>query len=132
MSLRQLFRNTLDHFGGPDRRQFPFISPPIERRQPRIDAEDYAARHSIDHTLARKAELRRIAPTRPDAAERYLQLLVWELAGLREMVTVLKGTTAGRDLHECVAEAREEIERLEVEVSWCNAWMERWRSTPPA
>ncbi|MGH7497800.1 MAG: hypothetical protein ACREL3_03000 [Gemmatimonadales bacterium] len=132
MSLIQLLRDTLDQLGGQHRRRIPFITPALERRQPRIAAEDYAARHSIDHTLDRKAELRRLAPTRPEAARRYLQLLLWELEGLREMVNVLKGTTAGRDLHECLAEARDEIERLEIEVGWCTAWLERWPNTPTA
>jgi hypothetical protein len=81
--------------------------------------EDYAARHSIEHTLDRKAELRRLAPTRPEAAARYYQLLTYELEGLREVMTTLQTTTGGRDLHECLAENRAEIERLEVEVAWC-------------
>ena len=66
--------------------------------------EDYAARHSIEHTLDRKAELRRMAPSRPDAAARYHQLLTYELEGLREVVHTLRTTTGGRDLQECLAE----------------------------
>jgi hypothetical protein len=81
--------------------------------------EDYAARHSIEHTLDRKAELRRLAPTRPEAAARYHQLLTYELEGLREVMATLQTTTGGRDLHECLAENRAEIERLEIEVAWC-------------
>ena len=81
--------------------------------------EDYAARHSIDHTLDRKAELRRLAPSQPAAAARYHQLLTYELQGLRELVATLQTTAGGRDLHECLAESRAEIERLEIEVAWC-------------
>jgi hypothetical protein len=100
----------------------------LERRRPRIAAEDYAARHSIEHTVDRKAELRRMAPTRPEAAHRYRQLLLWELDGLREMVAALAGASGGRDLQECLAEARQEIARLEIEASW----IEQWPSAPIA
>ena len=118
----EVLRSAFTDLGGRHRRRLPFLTPALERRRPRLAAEDYAARHSIEHTLDRKAELRRLAPTRPEAAERYRQLLLWELQGLREMVSVLTGTTGGRDLQECLAEAREEIVRLEIEVSWCSAW----------
>lgn len=101
------------------RRRLAFLNPPIERRRPRIQMEDYAARHSIDHTLDRKAELRRLAPAHPQAAERYHQLLTYELQGLRELVATLQTTAGGRDLQECLAESRAEIERLEIEVAWC-------------
>ncbi len=83
--------------------------------------EDYAARHSIDHTLDRKAELRRLAPGHPEAAARYHQLLSYELQGLRELVATLQTTTGGRDLAECLAETRAEIDRLEIEVAWCES-----------
>jgi hypothetical protein len=116
--LRSLLK-TLDELRGHHRRRLGFLDPPIERRRPRIVMEDYAARHSIEHTLDRKAELRRLAPTRPEAAARYLQLLTYELEGLREVMTTLKTTTAGRDLQECLAENKVEIERLEIEVAWC-------------
>jgi hypothetical protein len=116
--LRNLLK-TLDQLRGHHRRRLSFLEPPIERRRPRIQMEDYAARHSIEHTLDRKAELRRLAPTRPEAAARYHQLLTYELEGLREVMTTLQTTTGGRDLHECLAENRAEIERLEVEVAWC-------------
>jgi hypothetical protein len=132
VSLLEVLRSTLSVLGGRNRRRLPFLSQPLERRRPRIAAEDYAARHSIEHTLDRKAELRRLAPTRPEAAERYRQLLVWELEGLREVVSVLTGTTGGRDLQECIAEAREEILRLEIEVGWCSAWLRRWMNAPTA
>ena len=101
------------------RRRLAFFNPPIERRRPRIQMEDYAARHSIDHTLDRKAELRRLAPNQPHAAARYLQLLTFELQGLRELVATLQTTTGGPDVQECLAESRAEIERLEIEVAWC-------------
>jgi hypothetical protein len=132
VSLFELLRVTLGHLAGPHRRRIPFVTPALERRRPRIAAEDYAARHSIEHTLDRKAELRRLAPIKPEAAGRYRQLLLWELEGLREMVAVLEGTTGGRDLQECINEAREEIGRLEIEVGWCSAWLDRWPKTPTA
>jgi hypothetical protein len=116
--LRSLLK-TLDDLRSHHRRRLTFLEPPIERRRPRILMEDYAARHSIEHTLDRKAELRRLAPTRPEAAARYHQLLSYELAGLREVVATLQTTTGGRDLYECTAEQRAEIERLEIEVDWC-------------
>jgi hypothetical protein len=110
---------TWDQLRAHHRRRLPFLSPAMERRRPRIAAEDYAARHSIEHTLDRKAELRRLAPFWPEAAERYHQLLVYELAGLRDVVAALQSASGGRDLQECIAESRNEIERLEVEVAWC-------------
>ena len=116
--LRSLLK-TLDDLRSHHRRRLTFLDPPIERRRPRILMEDYAARHSIEHTLDRKAELRRLAPTRPEAAARYHQLLSYELKGLREVVATLQTTTGGRDLLECMAEQRAEIERLEIEVDWC-------------
>jgi hypothetical protein len=106
------------------RRRLPFLAPAVERRRPRIAAEDYAARHLIEHTLDRKADLRRLAPLRADAARRYEQLLRFELDGLREMVAALASTAGGRELHDCLAEAREEIERLEIEVAWCSSLVE--------
>lgn len=132
MSLLAFVRGTLSDLSGRHRRRVPFFTPALERRRPRIAAEDYAARHSIEHTLDRKAELRRMAPTRPEAAQRYRQLLLWELEGLREIVAVLGSTSGGRDLQECVAEAREEIGRLEIEIGWCTAWTERCPSAPTA
>jgi len=89
-------------------------------------AEDYAARHSIEHTLDRKADLRRLAPFREDAAQRYEQLLTYELTGLRELVAALETTVGGRELQECLAEARDEIQRLEIEVAWCASLSSRW------
>jgi hypothetical protein len=108
------------------RRRLPFLAPAVERRRPRLAAEDYAARHSIEHTLDRKADLRRLAPVRPDAAHRYEQLLGYELAGLREVVAALENTAGGRELQECLTEAREEIQRLEIEVAWCASLAPRW------
>jgi hypothetical protein len=113
------------------RRRLGFLNPPIERRRPRILAEDYAARHSIEHTLDRKAELRRLAPSRPEAAARYHQLLTYELEGLREVMKTLRATTGGPDLQECLAENQAEIERLEIEVAWC-AELLRPRTDLPA
>lgn len=124
--LWQALRETFEQLRTRHRRRLPFLSPPIERRRPRILAEDYAARHSIEHTLDRKAELRRLAQSRPDAAARYLQLLTFELDGLREVVTALEASSGGRDLAECIAESRAEIERLEIEVSWCRTLVMPW------
>ena len=101
------------------RRRLIFLAPAMERRRPRIAAEDYAARHSIEHTLDRKAELRRLAPTSLPAARRYYQLLSYELEGLREVVTALHAVTGGRELDECLAETSVQIDRLEIEVAWC-------------
>ena len=116
--LRRILR-TLSRLRSRHRRRLAFLSPALERRRPRIMMEDYAARHSIEHTLDRKAELRRLVPSHREAAARYLQLLTYELQGLREVVSTLQTTTGGRDLHECLAENRQEIERLEIEVAWC-------------
>lgn len=126
--LWQSIKATLDQLRTQHRRRLPFLSPPIERRRPRILAEDYAARHSIEHTLDRKAELRRLAQDRPDAAARYLQLLTFELDGLREVVAALESTSGPRDLQECIVECRAEIERLEIEVDWCRAFARPWAS----
>ena len=93
--------------------------------------EDYAARHSIEHTLDRKAELRRLVPFRGDAAARYHQLLTFELNGLKELVTVLQSTSGGRELQDCLAENQAEIERLEIEVAWCAGYL-RPPTEPPA
>ncbi|HEX7336873.1 MAG TPA: hypothetical protein VF252_06670 [Gemmatimonadales bacterium] len=101
------------------RRRLAFLAPAVERRRPRIQAENYAARHSIEHTLDRKAELRRLAPTWPPAARRYHQLLTYELDGLREMVASLRSVTGGRELDECLAEIAVQVERLEIELAWC-------------
>jgi hypothetical protein len=120
---------TLHQFRVHHRRRLSFLAPAVERRRPRLAAEDYAARHSIEHTLDRKADLRRLAPVRPDAARRYEQLLRYELAGLREVVAALENTVGGRELHECLAEVREEIQRLEIEVTWCASLAARWPAT---
>lgn len=121
--LLRTLKDTLDQLRSRHRRRIPFLSPPIERRRPRILAEDYAARHSIEHTLDRKGELRRLAQTNPEAAVRYHQLLTYELEGLREVAAVLQSTTGGRDLQECLAESRAEVERLEIEVAWCATFL---------
>jgi hypothetical protein len=126
--LRQLVR-TLDQLRAHHRRRLPFLTPAVERRRPRLAAEDYAARHSIEHTLDRKANLRRLAPLRPDAAKRYEQLLRFELNGLREVVRALESSAGGRDLLDCLAEAREEIQRLEIEVVWCATLPRPWPTT---
>lgn len=128
--LLRTLKDTLHQLRSRHRRHLPFLSPPLERRRPRIQAEDYAARHSIEHTLDRKAELRRLAQTRPEAAARYYQLLTYELAGLREVALVLQSTTGGRDLQECMAESRSEIERLEIEVEWCANFLGSWPPPP--
>jgi hypothetical protein len=121
VSILRTLLETLGQLRSHHRRRVPFLSPALERRRPRIAAEDYAARHSIEHTLDRKAELRRLVPSWPEAADRYHQLLVYELSGLRDVVAALQSASGGRDLQECIAENRSEIERLEVEVAWCAA-----------
>lgn len=118
LSLRS-FLKTVEQLRSHHRRRLSFLAPAMERRRPRIAAEDYAARHSIEHTLDRKAELRRLAPTWPQAARRYDQLLRYELDGLREMVSALHSVTGGRELEEALAETAVQIERLEIEIAWC-------------
>ena len=129
--LRSLIK-TFDELRSHHRRRLSFLNPPIERRRPRIVMEDYAARHSIEHTLDRKAELRRLAPTHPEAAARYHQLLTYELAGLREVMATLQTTTGGRDLQECLTENKGEIERLEIEVAWCRKLLGPDTAPPPS
>jgi hypothetical protein len=126
--MMPILRSLLDALGdlrSHHRRRLPFVTLPLERRRPRIAAEDYAARHSIEHTLDRKAELRRLAPTHSAAARRYHELLTYELQGLREVVSVLDSSAGGRDLQECLAETRGEIERLAIEVAWCATLLEK-------
>lgn len=118
LSLRGVL-DMLNQLRSRHRRRLAFLAPAIERRRPRIQAENYAARHSIEHTLDRKAELRRLAPTWAPAARRYHQLLTYELDGLREMVTLLRSVTGGRELEECLSETAVQIDRLEVELAWC-------------
>jgi hypothetical protein len=130
-SLLRTLIDALEELRSHHRRRLPFVTLPLERRRPRIAAEDYAARHSIEHTLDRKAELRRLAPTHPAAAQRYHELLTYELQGLREVVAVLDSTAGGRDLQECLAETRSEIDRLEIEVAWCTTLLQK-SPIPPA
>ena len=117
--------HTLEFLRSKHRRRLAFLAPPLERRKPGIAAEDYAARHSIEHTLDRKAELRRLAPTSPPAARRYHELLSYELSGLRELVRALFSVTEGRELEEALAEAAVQIERLEIEIAWCADLLQR-------
>lgn len=120
LSLRS-FLDAIDQLRARHRRRLAFLAPALERRRPRIAAEDYAARHSIEHTLDRKAELRRLAPTLPSAARRYHQLLTYELAGLKEVVAALNAVTGGRELQDCLTETSVQIERLEIEIAWCRS-----------
>ena len=124
LSLRR-FLETIQQLRTRHRRRLPFLAPALERRRPRIAAEDYAARHSIQHTLDRKAELRRLAPSWPPAARRYYQLLTYELDGLRQVVDALHSVTGGRELDECLAETALQMERLEIEVAWCRRLLGR-------
>jgi hypothetical protein len=124
ISMRRLLK-TFDQFRTRHRRRLSFLAPALERRRPRIAAEDYAARHSIEHTLDRKAELRRLAPTWPPAARRYHQLLTYELDGLREVVKALHSVTGGRELEEALAETSVQIERLEIEIAWCTRLLDK-------
>ena len=119
------FLRILEQLRTRHRRRLPFLAPALERRRPRIAAEDYAARHSIEHTLDRKAELRRLAPTWPPAARRYHELLTYELDGLRELANALQNVTGGRELEEALAETAAQMERLEIEIAWCGAVLKR-------
>ncbi len=130
-SLRSVLE-MLKQLRTPHRRRLTFLAPALERRRPHIAAENYAARHSIEHTLDRKAELRRLAPTWPSAARRYHQLLTYELDGLREMVTSMRSVTGGRELEECLAETSVQIEQLEIELAWCRELMGKAEHQPPA
>jgi hypothetical protein len=125
LTLRGLLVDTLEQLRTRHRRRLTFLAPALERRRPRIAAEDYAARHSIEHTLDRKAELRRLAPAWPPAARRYHELLGYELDGLREMASALHSVTEGRELEEALAEIQIQIERLEIEITWCADLLER-------
>ena len=126
------FLETLERFRTRHRRKLPFLAAALERRRPRIAAEDYAARHSIQHTVDRKAELRRLAPSTPSAARRYHQLLTYELDGLRDMVSALGSLTGGRELEECLAETALQLERLQVEVAWSAELLRIDESSPVA
>jgi hypothetical protein len=130
MPLLRSLLDTLDELRSHHRRRLSFLNPPLERRRPRILMEDYAARHSIEHTLDRKAELRRLAPMHPEAAARYHQLLTYELAALREVMDTLRTTTGGRELQDCLTEHTAEIDRLEIEVAWCEKLLAPG-ATPP-
>jgi len=132
MPILRTVLEALEQLRAHHRRRLPFLAPALERRRPRIQMEDYAARHSIEHTLDRKAELRRLVPLRPDAAARYHQLLSYELVGLKELVTVLQSTSGGRELQDCLAENEAEIERLEIEVTWCAGYLQPAVEPPPA
>jgi hypothetical protein len=124
LTLRS-FLQTLEQLRTRHRRRLAFLAPALERRRPRIAAENYAARHSIEHTLDRKAELRRLAPNWLPAARRYHQLLTYELDGLRELVDALRSVTGGRELDEALAETGWQTERLEIEVAWCTRLLEK-------
>jgi len=126
MPILRTVLEALEQLRAHHRRRLPFLAPALERRRPRIQMEDYAARHSIEHTLDRKAELRRLVPLRPEAAARYHQLLSYELVGLKELVAVLQSTSGGRELQDCLAENQAEIERLEIEVAWCASLPPTW------
>jgi hypothetical protein len=119
------FLGILEQLRTRHRRRLPFLAPALERRRPRIAAEDYAARHSIEHTLDRKAELRRLAPSWPPAARRYYELLSYELDGLKELANALQSVTEGRELEEALAETTAQMERLEIEIAWCAALLKR-------
>lgn len=124
LTLRSVLE-TFEQLRTRHRRRLPFLAPALERRRPRIAAEDYAARHSIEHTLDRKAELRRLAPTWPPAARRYHELLTYELKGLREVGNALQSVTEGRELEEALAETAVQIERLEIEIAWCTNLLDK-------
>jgi hypothetical protein len=110
------------------RRQRSLLRPPLERRQPEVAAENYAARHLLEHTLDRKADLRRLAPSSAPAAERYRELLSFELEALQEMSQAIRGAIGGRDLAEFLADTGQEIERLRIEIAWCSALLDQHES----
>src|SRR5919204_4194337 len=83
-----------------DTRRRTSIAPALERRRSEIAAENYAARHLLEHTLDRKAELRRLAPLSAAAARRYRELLCYELKALDELVQAMGHMIGGRDLRE--------------------------------
>lgn len=112
------------------RRQQALLKPPLERRQPEIAAENYAARHLLEHTLDRKADLRRLAPSSPVAARRYRELLGYESEALLEMTQAMRATIGGRDLVEFLRDAGQEIERLKIEIVWCEEVLERHAPLP--
>lgn len=124
LSMRGLL-GILEQLRTRHRRQLSFLAPALERRRPRIAAEDYAARHSIEHTLDRKSELRRLAPTSPPAARRYHELLSYELAGLQELANALQTVTEGRELEEALVETHSQMRQLEIEISWCATLLKR-------
>jgi hypothetical protein len=127
LTLRS-FLEAIRRFRNRHRRRVPLLARALERRRPRLAAEDYAARHSIEHTLDRKAELRRLAPTLTSAARRYHQLLTYELEGLRDVVIALHSATEGRELEDCLAETAIQIHRLEIEIAWCEELLTTERS----
>jgi hypothetical protein len=127
LTLRS-FLESIERFRSRHRRKLPLLARALERRRPRIAAEDYAARHSIEHALDRKAELRRLAPTLTAAARRYHQLLTYELEGLREVVTALHSATEGRELEDCLTETAIQIHQLEIEIAWCEELLASERS----
>ena len=129
LTLRS-FLERLKRFSTRHRRKLTLLAPGLERRRPRIAAEDYAARHSIEHTLDRKAELRRLAPDQPSAARRYHQLLRFELEGLREVATALHAVTGGRELEECLSETTIQMERLQIEIAWCEELLATFGRAP--
>jgi hypothetical protein len=116
-------RGVLAAFGVYDilrtRRQPLVLRPPLERRQPEIAAENYAARHLLEHTLDRKADLRRLAPSLPEAARRYRELLGYELEALQDVNRAMRATIGGRDLAEFLRDTGQEIDRLQIEIAWC-------------
>jgi hypothetical protein len=110
------------------RRQPHVLGPALERRQPEIAAENYAARHLLEHTLDRKADLRRLAPGSPAAAKRYRELLGYELEALQEMSQAMRATIGGRDLAEFLGDTGQEIDRLVIEIAWCEDVLGRFTS----
>lgn len=111
------------------RQQAQSLKPALERRQPEIAAENYAARHLLEHTLDRKSDLRRLVPALPEAARRYRELLGYELDALHDMTQAMRAAIGGRDLAEFLRDAGQEIERLKIEIAWCDEVLDG--HTPP-
>ena len=112
------------------RRRPGALAPALERRRSEIAAENYAARHLLEHTLDRKAALRRLAPASPQAARRYRELLAYELEALQDLDRGMRGVMGGRELGDFQAESAEAIGRLRTEIAWCDGLLRRAPPSP--
>ncbi|MBA3659765.1 MAG: hypothetical protein H0W67_09225 [Gemmatimonadales bacterium] len=125
LGLFRLFRNRRRPLG---------LAPALERRRSQIAAENYAARHLLEHTLDRKSALRRLAPGSHKASERYRELLSFELEALLDLNRCLRNVMGGRESADVLGESADEIERLRTEVAWCDTLLHNtdWSPKVPA